>query len=99
MESRYSHILSPSQQIAVRSGLLSECVYHGEVYRSSAQPAPDFSDLDARGFEEVFESIPSMIESVKRAVASAPIECAACRERISASYLNDDYEDHRVHVA
>ena len=99
MESRYSHILSPSQQIAVRSGLLSECVYHGEVYRSAAQPVSDLPDLDAKGFEEVFESIASMREAVNRSVASAPIECAACRERISASSLHDDFEDDRVHVA
>lgn len=99
MKSLYSHILSPSQQIAVRSGLLAECVFHGEVYRPSAVPASDFADLDVKGFEEIFESTASMREAVNRSVASAPIECAACRDRILASALHDDFEDDRVHVA
>ena len=98
MPRQYRFILSPSQQIAIRAGLLDECVYHGEVYQSYTKHDPHSVALSATGFENVFDCAISMREEVIRAFSSAPSECAACMERISADLFDDDHPNGRVHV-
>lgn len=92
---------SPAQQIAIRSGALKECVYHGELSKSG-----DVSDALAlidkafgSEFIGVFESKDAMQHAVLHAINSAAYECPACRARLDAEYSETSFIDHRINFA
>ena len=78
-----AHQLDVASDIAVDSGVLARCAYHGTITHSlSGDPSPAYALGTARfkegEFEGTFSNRTDMTNAIKAAIDDAGMDCSGC---------------------